>query len=65
MTKVIICLIQYLVLITMQMVSQIAVCDDLNDKQTLKGYAKKTIHVKKREVQMELKTNIRNQSIIV
>jgi hypothetical protein len=55
MTKIIICLIQYLVLIVMQMASQIAVCDDLNDKQTLRGYAKKTIHVKKSEVQMELK----------
>jgi hypothetical protein len=57
MTKVIICLIQYLVLIAMQRVSQIAVCDDLNDKQTLKGHAKKVIHVNKCESKMELKTN--------
>lgn len=55
MTKVIICLIQYLVLSTMQIVSQIDLCDDLNEKQTLKGYAKKGSHVEKGEVKIESK----------
>jgi hypothetical protein len=40
----------------MQMVSQIAVCDDLNDKQTLKGHVKKVIHVKNCKAPKELKT---------
>jgi hypothetical protein len=56
MTKIIMCLIQYLILISMQMVSQIAVCDDLNDEQTLKGHVKKVIHVKNCKASKELKT---------
>ena len=49
------CLIQYLILIGMQMVSQIAVCDDLNDKKTPKGYVKKIIYVKNCKAPKELK----------
>lgn len=56
MTKVIIGLIQCLVLISMQMVSQIAFCEDLNDEQTLKGHVKKLVYVKKSETPKELKT---------
>jgi hypothetical protein len=51
MTKIIICLIQYLVLISMQM----AVFDDPNDEQYLKGHVKKMIRVKKCEAQKDLK----------
>jgi hypothetical protein len=40
----------------MQMVSQIAVCDDLNDEQTLKGQVKKVIHVKNCKASKEFKT---------
>jgi hypothetical protein len=55
MTKIIMCLIQYLVLISMQIVSQTAVCDDLNGKQILKGHAKKVILVKDGKASKELK----------
>ena len=55
MTKVIISLIQCLVLIAMQMVSQIAVCENLNEEQTFKGHVKKLVRVKKDETQKELK----------
>ncbi|TRX38748.1 hypothetical protein FNW52_01510 [Flavobacterium sp. ZT3R18] len=55
MTKVIVCLIQYLVLITMQMASETAVCDELNDRQRLKSHVRKMIRVKKNEAQKELK----------
>lgn len=55
MTKVIMCLIQYLVLISMQLVSQIAVCDDSNNEQIFKGQIKKVIHVKNCKASKELK----------
>jgi hypothetical protein len=56
MTKVIIGLIQCLVLISMQMLSQISVYEGLNDEQMLKGHVEKLVHVKKGETPKELKT---------
>jgi hypothetical protein len=56
MTKVIVCLIQYLVLITMQMVSQITVCENLDSSKNLKVYAKKGVPVEKCDTKKELKT---------
>ncbi len=47
-------LIQYLVLISIQMVSQIAIYDDLNDEQTLKRHVKKVIQVKNYKAPKEL-----------
>ena len=37
------------------MVSQIAVCENLNEEQTLKGHVKKLVRVKKGETQKEQK----------
>ncbi|WP_268848877.1 hypothetical protein [Flavobacterium aestivum] len=54
MTKIIMYLIQYLVLISIQMVSQIAIYDDLNDEQTLKRHVKKVIQVKNYKAPKEL-----------
>ncbi|PWA08372.1 hypothetical protein [Flavobacterium laiguense] len=64
MTKVIVCLIQFLVLITMQIVSQITVCDEQKDKEILKVYTEKENHVEKCEAKKELKTIKKNQTII-
>lgn len=49
------CLIQYLVLISIQIVSQIAVCDNSNDEQVFKGQVKKIIHVENSKASKELK----------
>jgi hypothetical protein len=63
MTKIIMCLIQYLVLFSMQMVSQITVCDDLNDEKILKGHVKKESHVKNCKAPKELKRVKKNSKL--
>jgi hypothetical protein len=55
MIKVILCLIQYLVLIMMQMVLQIVAYDDVNEKQTIKGQTQKVFHVRKNKAKTEFK----------
>lgn len=48
-------LIQYLVLNSVQMVSQITVYNDLNDEQKLKVHVKKDIHVENCTASKEMK----------